>query len=108
MKYYIYRINCITIPEQFYIGSTNNFSARKSSHRKAHKNKVSKKYWCKLYLFIRSNEGWTNFEMVIIEEGECETKEDIRRKEQQFIDSMIPPLNTNRALPAIRMNINVI
>jgi len=105
MKYYIYRINCITIPTQFYIGSTTNFSARKSSHRKAHKNKVSKKYWCKLYLFIRSNEGWTNFEMVIIEEGECETKDHIRRKEQEYIDSLIPQLNTNRA---IKMNINII
>ena len=43
MKYYIYKILHLERPEWFYIGSTNNFSRRKSSHKKAHKNKVNKK-----------------------------------------------------------------
>ena len=98
MKYVIYRINCKTISDQFYVGSSNCFSSRKSNHKKAHKNKRSKKYWCKLYLFIRTNGGWENFEMVIIEDGEVETKEDILRKEQQFIDTLNPTLNSKRAI----------
>jgi hypothetical protein len=100
MKYVIYRINCLTIPEEFYIGSSNKFTSRKSSHKKAHKNKRSKKYWCKLYLFIRSNGGWDNFEMVIIEDGELETKELILRKEQEYIDNLCPSLNSKRAIKA--------
>ena len=101
MKYVIYRINCLTIPEQFYVGSSNKFTSRKSSHKKAHKNKRSKKYWCKLYLFIRSNGGWDNFEMIIIEDGEVETKEEVLRKEQEFINSLCPTLNTNKACKGI-------
>ena len=97
MKYYIYRINCIEEPEQFYVGSAQSFTSRKSNHKKSHKNKVSKKYWCKLYVFIRSKGGWEKFEMIIIEDGECETKEEIRQKEQQYIDTLKPTLNSIRA-----------
>jgi len=101
MKYYIYRINCKTVPLEFYIGSTNKFSSRKSNHKKSYKNKRSKKYWCKLYLFIRSNGGWDNFEMVIIEDGEVNIKVDILRKEQEYINSLCPTLNTNKACKSI-------
>ena len=36
--------------------------------------------------------------MIIINEGEVETKEDILRKEQEFIDLLIPTLNSKRAI----------
>lgn len=82
MKYYIYKILHISRPEWFYIGSTNNFSNRKSSHKKAHKNKVGKKYWTKLYIYIRMH-GWDSFEISIIEEGEVESKHEIKVIEQK-------------------------
>ena len=97
MKYYIYKIIHISRPEWFYIGSTNNFSRRKSSHKKAHKNKVSKKYWTKLYIYIRMH-GWDSFEISIIEEGEVETKYDIKVIEQKFLDNLVPTLNSNNAI----------
>ena len=40
MKYYIYKIIDKNNNEEFYIGSTNNFSSRKSHHKKNVNNKV--------------------------------------------------------------------
>ena len=82
-------------PKIFYIGSTLNFSRRKSHHKKNHKNKVGKLYWCLLYKSIRDNGGWDNFEMVKIWETE---EHDLRALEEQAIISIYqPPLNTNKA-----------
>ena len=95
MKYYIYKIIGKNNNEEFYIGSTNNFSARKSHHKKNVNNKVGKKYWCKLYQYIRANGNWENFEMVILEAGTCENKEYIKQKNEEklHILSQIPDID---------------
>ena len=97
MKYYIYIIKDNNNEEEFYIGSTTRFSSRKSHHKKNTNNKVSKKYWCKLYQYIRANGNWDNFTMVILEEGECEDRKTIKQKEQEFINNMKPSLNSINA-----------
>jgi predicted GIY-YIG superfamily endonuclease len=97
MKYYIYKISCNTT-ECFYIGSTNNFSRRKSGHKKSVNNRRHKKYWCTLYEYIRLNGNWDNFTMVIIDEIECETKREVLLREQALIDTLCPSLNTNRTI----------
>lgn len=94
MKYYIYQIIDKNNNEEFYIGSTNNISARKSKHKKTTNNKVSKRYWTKLYKYIRENGNWECFEVIIIESGECDTKLFMRQKEQEYINNMKPTLNS--------------
>jgi len=42
--------------------------------------------------------GWDSFEISIIEEGEAETKHDIKTIEQKFIDNLAPTLNSNNAI----------
>jgi hypothetical protein len=91
MKYVIYEIRHKLIPTEFYIGSTNNFSSRKSKHKKNTTNKVSKLYWSKLYLFIRKNGGWDNVEMKPIFKGEGIN---VKEKEQYYIDTLKPTLNS--------------
>ncbi len=82
-------------PELFYIGSTLNFSRRKSHHKKNVKNKVGKLYWTKLYLTIRENGGWENFDMIKILEVE---NHPLRLLEEQALISIhCPPLNTNKS-----------
>jgi hypothetical protein len=54
-------------------------------------------YWNKLYVFVRSNGDWENFTFEVIETGEVENKDDIRRKEQEYIDSLQPTLNVCKA-----------
>jgi group I intron endonuclease len=97
MKFFIYKIINKNNNNEFYIGSTTKFSSRKSHHKKNVNNRCGKKYWCKLYKYIRDNGNWDNFEMLIIEEGECDNKEQMLVKEQQYIDTLKPTLNTNRA-----------
>lgn len=93
-KFYIYKIYQPEIPEIFYIGSTINFSQRKSNHKKNCNNKVSKKYKYPIYKYIRECGGWDKFIMEIYEEHSYNNKNDILSKEQEVIDLLKPQLNT--------------
>lgn len=96
-KFCIYKIYQKDNPDIFYIGSTNNFSSRKSNHKKNCNNKVSKKYKYPLYQYIRACGGWDNF---IIEEYlkfPCNSKGEGLQKEQEIIDLLKPKLNAIRA-----------
>jgi hypothetical protein len=98
MKYWIYKITDKEEPLEFYIGSTNRFSSRKSQHKKNVYNKVGKKYRCKLYQYIRGKGGFDNFDMSIIEQGECNDRLFIRNKEQEYINELKPTLNSIRVI----------
>ena len=95
MKYFIYTITNIDKPEYFYIGSTNNFSRRKSHHKKNVNNKVGRLYWSFLYHYIRKNGGWEKFKMEVIHEGEIETLRQIKEVEQKYINEREPVLNSS-------------
>jgi hypothetical protein len=94
MKCYIYKISNKKDPSQFYIGSTLNLSRRKSHHKKNVKNKVGKLYWCKLYLYIRDNEGWDNFTFEKIHEMDVESMSNCVEEEQAIINLLKPTLNS--------------
>ena len=97
MKFYFYKIYHKDNTEEFYIGSTTDFSARKSKHKKTTTNKVSKRYWLRLYQYIRANGGWENFVMEVIHEMELDNRTDARKEEQALINILKPTLNTIRA-----------
>ena len=101
MKYTFYKIVNKNNSEMFYIGSTIKFSSRKSNHKKNVNNKVGKKYWCKLYQYIRANGNWVNFDMLIIYEDEYETKKAALQYEQQLINDLKPLLNSIAASKTI-------
>ena len=94
MKYYIYKIYNNNNKDEFYIGSTKNFSSRMSHHKKNVRNKVGKLYWCKVYQYIRANGGWDNFTKDIIEAGTCSDCKFIKQKEQYYITLHKPSLNS--------------
>ena len=97
-KFIIYKIyhKDANIHEEYY-GSTNNFSRRKSQHKKNTTNKRKKSYHRKLYKFIRLFGGWDNFHMEIIETLECENDLECRAREQYFIDLYHPSLNSQNS-----------
>jgi len=66
MGYVIYKICCDDCDE-IYVGSTKNFTNRKSKH-KGHTNNNDCKSHYKIYKTIRENGGWDNWRMMIIEE----------------------------------------
>ena len=98
IKYTIYKIIDNNNNEQFYIGSTKCFSRRKSHHKKNVTNKRGKRYWTKLYVYIRENGGWDNFTMEAIQISDYENKQEALRDEQNFIINLKPTLNVNKAI----------
>lgn len=90
----IYKIYQKEVPDIIYIGSTTNFSQRKSNHKKYCINKVSKKYKYPLYQYIRGCGGWDKFNMEIVEKYPCKTKTEGLLKEKEMIDLYKAKLNT--------------
>ena len=101
IKYTIYKISNVNDETQFYIGSTKSFSSRKSHHKKNTTNKRGKRYWTKLYVYIRNSGGCDNFKIDIIEEQEYESKQEALTKEQEYINNLKPPLNSINAIKHI-------
>ena len=62
-----------------YVGHTTNFIKRTSQH----KQNVKNNHPYKVYKFIRSNGGWDNFKMEIVEHFPCETKGEAMVRENQ-------------------------
>lgn len=91
---FIYKIYNLKDTSQFYVGSTVNYSRRKSHHKKNVTNKVGKRYWTKLYVYIRDNGGWINFGMEQIVKQEFNSLNELHAFEQTFIDNLKPPLNS--------------
>ena len=84
---YIYEIKSIdkSITE-IYIGSTWDMKDRLRLHYHKCYNKNTKDYNYTVYKYIRENGGWDNFEMTIIDSGECEDELELHCAEQFYID----------------------
>jgi len=93
-NFVIYKIYQPEVPEMVYIGSTTNFSQRKSNHKKNCKNRVSRKYSIPLYQYIRGCGGFEKFNMEIIERYPCKTKAEGLLRENELIDFHKAKLNT--------------
>ena len=91
---YIYKITNNT---NTYVGSTNNFKRRKYEHKKIWYNPNSVNYNFKVYKCIRTNGGWDNFTMEIVETTE-KTGEDLLDLEKYYIKELNADLNTNSPL----------
>jgi len=81
-----------------YVGSTKNINSRQSQH----KNNLTlteehKAYNFKVYKTIRENGGWDNCVFEVIETVECETKLDVKKREQHFIVELNANLNSIKA-----------
>lgn len=96
-----------------YIGSTENFTRRKSSHKKCCYNEKSRNYNVRLYQFILENGDWDAFEIIPIEEIFCNTKLQARIKEQEHINktkqnilNMVRAYRDEECLEQIRLKQN--
>jgi hypothetical protein len=78
----------------YYVGSTTNMRQRKSAHKHNSINESSDKYNMELYKFIRDNESWEKWDMVLIESyPECKSSEELRKHERTHYDFYKPSLN---------------
>ena len=92
----IYKIACKDPNiEEIYIGSTCNLVKRRYHHKYRCNNINGKSYNLYVYRFIRSNGGWSNFDLYVIEEFSCNTKIQKDQVERGYIESLKPTLNKN-------------
>ncbi|MGI9555800.1 MAG: GIY-YIG nuclease family protein [Cyanophyceae cyanobacterium] len=93
-KCVIYKICCKdTSIEDFYIGSTCNFTRRKYQHKSICHNPNATNYNLKIYQFIRDQGGFQNWDMVMIHQEAVENKLQKERLERYIIEDLKPSLN---------------
>ena len=90
----IYKL-CCKDPEitEIYIGSTTNKKIRKTQHKTKCTNSNSKDYNCYKYQFIRETGGFENWDMIMIEEFPCNSKNELETRERYWIETLKPKLN---------------
>ena len=96
----IYKIKCKdeTIPD-LYVGHTFNLKKRTMLHISSCNNPNCKGYNFKLYQVIRSNGGFDNWTVEVIEEYKnCSSLEDARKRERYWIEELKANLNSNNPL----------
>ena len=84
----------------YYVGSTTNFTNRKSTHKcNCYNEKNEEKYNLPIYKFIRETGGWTDdWNMILVQSyPECKSSIELRMYEQEHLDLYRPDLNVNRA-----------
>ena len=94
-----YKLVCKDIHiTKIYVGHTINWIQRKYNHKSNCNNSNSKMYDYFVYQFIRENGGWDNWDMVLIEEYECETKLQAEQRERYWIENLKAEIN--RVIPS--------
>jgi len=98
----IYKLCCKdTDITEIYIGSTCNFSRRKSAHKSNCNNINSRNCNLNVYKFIRNNGGFENWDMICVEQYEATDKRDLEMRERYWIDTLNSKLNCNRPCVSI-------
>jgi hypothetical protein len=102
----IYKIYCNN-PENkdLYVGHTTNFVQRKHSHKQNCMNSKSPCYNLKLYQVIRSNGGWDNWTMEILNFFKCKNGYEARVKEQEYFTLLGAKLNSIESLSKLKDDI---
>ena len=91
----IYKITCNDENiKDVYVGSTTNFKTRKINHKSNCNNEKRAGYNCKVYKFIRNNNGWDNFSMTLIENFPCNNSLEAHERERYHYDILNCTLNT--------------
>ena len=90
----IYKL-CCKDPEitDIYVGSTTNFTRRKSQHKQRCNNENSDKYYYKVYKTIREYGGFDNWDMVEVEKYCATDRNDLHTRERFWLEELGATLN---------------
>ena len=95
--YVFYKIVCEDCPDYVYVGSTVNFTKRKSNHKSACNDETNHHYQQRLYKHIRENGGWGAWQMVVIDEAKQLTLRESQAHEEKLRLKYEGNLNSHRA-----------
>jgi hypothetical protein len=92
----IYKIVCKDLNiTDCYVGHTTDLVKRKSQHKRNSHNPNCKEYNKRLYQFVRNNEGFNNFDIILIEKYPCDDVNEARKRERYWIEQLKATLNMN-------------
>lgn len=95
---HIYKLECLDADiKEIYIGHTTNPKQRNWNHCVLSNSNSSNKSNRKLYEFIRNNGGYDRWTMTIIEKLDCNTYQEVLRREQYWMNELKPTLNSIKA-----------
>jgi hypothetical protein len=84
--------------DEFYVGSTTDFTNRKRSHKCSCTDITHKSYNYKIYQTIREKGGWDSWQMIPLEEyTECQSQIQARIREEEWRVKLNAQLNMRRA-----------
>ena len=96
-KTVIYKIQHNENETLLYVGSTTDFTNRKSQHKCACTNQKDRRHNLKVYKMIRDNGGWDSFSMVKIEDFPCKSGRDAECREDELMRELKANMNAIRA-----------
>ena len=98
-KTVIYKIVCRDLNiNSVYVGSTTDFTRRKSKHKYSCNNPISKGYNYLLYKTIRENGGWDQYIMLEVEKFACSDGNEARTRERYWFEQL--NANLNKQVPS--------
>jgi hypothetical protein len=100
-KSIIYSIICNTDDTLLYVGSTTSFRHRKCQHKHHCINEKNKSHNFPVYVMIRANGGWNNFNMTPVKEFACMNKIQLLIEEERIRKEMNANLNNRKAYVTI-------
>ena len=96
-KTVIYKIQHNEDETLLYVGSTTDFTNRKSQHKSACTNPKDRCHNLKVYKMIRENDGWDSFTMVKIEDFPCKSGREAEYREDRLMRELKANMNSIRA-----------
>jgi hypothetical protein len=94
-KTIMYKIVCNNLEiKDCYVGHTTDFIRRKAEHKYNCNNEKKKDYNYKVYQFIRENEGWDNWSMIMIEKYCCSSLLEATKRERELYEELQGTLNS--------------
>ena len=96
-KSVIYHIRQMESKEVVYVGSTTNFSQRKSEHKHSCNKEEGKRFTLPIYCHIRDNGGFNCFEIIPIKSLKLENKTELLIAEQEEMDKHQTLVNSLKA-----------
>lgn len=92
----IYMIVCLDVLiTDVYVGHTTNFTIRKNKHKSTCTNVNDKHHHLYVYQFIREHGGWDNWDMILLENINCNDVQEARQHERRWIETKQATLNKN-------------
>ena len=93
----IYKLIHYDYPELVYIGSTTNFTNRKRHHKSNCNNEKSKSFNLKVYINIRENGGFENWNIIKICDYPCNNRREAEQEEDKYMLESKSNMNMKRA-----------